>query len=149
MNKHQKEAGHQFSHSTKPPPPCGMASRQQPPLNIVERALQNTSYRSVLHTTDTVQIVLYALRPGGTIPQEVHEDHTQFIQVVSGAARVSQASLTPHILAAEGTAGDSIVIMPGTPHAVANCSPGIMLRMWSLYTPPVFDADRPDDEEGP
>lgn len=113
----------------------------------IERAtLENDNYRTVLATTDQMQLVVMTLMRGETIPLETHERTTQFIRVEAGRAMV-RAGGKRHLL----REGGSILIPPNTPHEVFQRG-SEPLRLYTLYAPPEhapgrIDLDQPTAEE--
>ena len=99
--------------------------------NIEKITLDNTDYRRVLHTTDTMQLVVMSLEPGEFIHAETHPGTTQFFRIEAGTAlfRVGERTFT-------GNPGDFITVPPGARHEVSNASGIDTLKLYTLYSPP-------------
>lgn len=110
--------------------------------NIASIAVKNTSYRKVV-LTENVQVVLYALADGETLPMETHSSAVQVLNVAEGVAKVTIAKQKTNVVA-----GDVIFIYPGTPHRVAHSrKDGRWLKMWSVYTRSEFVNGREDKRQ--
>jgi len=99
--------------------------------------VSNTQFRKVLHTTDTMQLVLMSIDPGKDIGMEQHSKVTQFIRVETGSGVVVTLKTltdTPSIsLLKDGTA---VIIPPGEWHNVINLSETEPLKLYTVYSPP-------------
>lgn len=93
----------------------------------------NTAYRKVLQTTVTMQVV--AMSVLDTIPAEIHMYSTQFVLIDQGRARVRLDGQYFTL-----TAGQSVVIPPGSLHQIDNVSNGgVPLKLITIYSPPLHD----------
>lgn len=111
------------------------AVRQMEPVSSIalvrdmaRLTLENPFYRRVLQTTKEQQIALMSLRPGESIPEEVHDNMTQFIRVEQGAveARVGSASAV--------VTDDQFVIVPsGVKHAVRQIGQ-VASKLYVIYS---------------
>jgi mannose-6-phosphate isomerase-like protein (cupin superfamily) len=103
--------------------------------NLINETLKNTYYRKVLFTDEKFQLVLMSVQPKQELGMEIHEDHTQFIQVVKGEAMAilpwKDGKFQTNVL----KDGDAIVIPSGTEHNIVNLSSN-RLQLYSIYTPP-------------
>lgn len=99
-------------------------------FHLDEQTLENECYRYILSSTKQMQIVLMSLLVSEEIPEEVHDDLTQFIYIVRGRARIT----------IEGESyiyedGDAVLIPPGNLHRVENVGMQI-LKLYTIYSLP-------------
>lgn len=118
-------------------------------VGLEQQTLLNRDYRRVLHTTDTMQLVLMTLQPGEVIPAEVHAVETQFIRVDGGEVQAtswSRSGGAGPLVPAVRTVGDgaALVIAPGTRHEVRNVS-SAPAHLYTIYT---FPPGQPPHAEG-
>jgi len=100
----------------------------------------NTTFRTVLHTSSNLQLTVMCLASGEEIGLEMHPQHDQFIRVESGQARVTVGPNEDEIEIAHEIADDWAVIIPaGVWHNVINTGTS-PLRLYSIYAP----AEHPD-----
>lgn len=100
--------------------------------NIEKETENNKAYRLVLYTvTGQFQLVLMNLKPGETIPSEVHQNTTQFVRIESG-----KGLCTVDNVEYELRDGISITIPPNSRHKFENTHPTKPLKLYSIYTPP-------------
>jgi mannose-6-phosphate isomerase-like protein (cupin superfamily) len=100
-------------------------------INIEQKTLAGNNFREVLHTTKRSQLVIMTLQPGEEIGMEHHDGHDQFIRVEEGEGFA--------ILDGERNVledGVAVVIPAGTEHNVINSSATLVMRLYTLYTPP-------------
>ncbi len=102
--------------------------------NIENITKENTHYRQVLDTTDTMQLVVMSLKPLEEIGSEVHERATQFIRIESGKGRAIINDVPQEL-----KQDDAIIIPPGTKHNIINVSNDQFLKLYTLYAPPEHD----------
>ena len=102
---------------------------------LKEEALDNDYYRRVIYTTVESQLVVMSLKPKEEIGKEKHSTSTQIITVVEGVgvAKVKNESwaLSP---------GITIVIPSGIEHNIINASPDALLKLYTIYSPPVHSS---------
>lgn len=99
-------------------------------VNIEEETLKNESFRRVLHTAGSSQLVVMCLLPGEEIGSEVH-DLDQFIRIEFGTGIVVLDGQQTQLMA------DWAVVIPaGTLHNVVNTSDTELLKLYSIYSPP-------------
>jgi len=114
--------------------------------NVEKETEDNTKYRNVVYTTpdSQMQLVLMSLKPGDTIPFEVHTDVAQFVRVESGRGecRVRSAFIDPTNNEAvkesrvyKLRAGSSVLIPAGVEHEFRNTSATLDLKLYSVYAP--------------
>lgn len=97
---------------------------------IKRLAKTNQAFRRELMTTDRLQVVLMALKPGEDIGLETHQDTDQFFYIVKGEGRA--------IIGGEKHAvekGSMVVVRAGTPHNLVNDA-GESLKLFTIYVPP-------------
>jgi quercetin dioxygenase-like cupin family protein len=97
-------------------------------LKLEAQTLRNKNYRKVLSTNSNIQLVLYSLRPGETIPKEKHKG-SQFIYVVCGDLCVYTNDID------KLSAGCSMIVNPRTPHELRN-EGDVLCNFYSIYSPP-------------
>ena len=99
--------------------------------NIEKETLKNNYYRKVLYTIkNKMQLVLMSLKPGETIPEEIHKTITQFIRVEKGKG-YAIINNKKYLL----KDGVSIIIPQNTKHFIKNTSNKESLKMYTIYTP--------------
>lgn len=109
-----------------------MASKAK--ISIESKTLSNTAYRKVISTNDLMQVVLMSLNPGETIPWETHPNTSQFIKVEGGEINVYLKHPTNNY---KVSAGQSVVIPPGTKHKVTVVKDANgPAKLYTIYTPP-------------
>jgi mannose-6-phosphate isomerase-like protein (cupin superfamily) len=99
--------------------------------NIEQASLENTNFRTVLHTSEFQQLVVMCIPVGGEIGQEVHDENDQFIRIEAGQAEAM-------IDGRKITLGDDdVIIIPrGAEHNVVNTSSTEDLKLYTIYSPP-------------
>jgi len=104
--------------------------------DIEALTLDNTTFRTVLHTVDRLQLTVMCLQAGEEIGAEMHDHRDQFIRIESGQAKITLGPSADEIETTYDVADDLAVIIPGgTWHNVIN-SGSSPLRLYSLYAPP-------------
>lgn len=98
--------------------------------DIEKLTTENTDFRRVLYTGQSIQLVLMSLKPGEDIGEEVHEDRDQFFRVEQGRGEVRiDGKATP-------IEDDFAIVIPaGARHNVINTGDE-PLRVYTLYGPP-------------
>ena len=99
-------------------------------VKLEKDTINNTYYRHVIFTAKHMQLVLMSLKPGTNIPEEVHENHDQFIRIEHGNCKI----ITPEKTVNMGD-GDAVIIPAGTKHEVINIGDDI-LKLYTIYSPP-------------
>lgn len=97
---------------------------------IKKLARANHDFRRELVTTQRLQVVLMALKPGEDIGLETHADTDQAFYVVKGEG---QAVVDGEPLRIEK--GSLVVVPAGTPHNLVNDS-GESMKLFTIYVPP-------------
>ena len=107
-------------------------------IDISQIVKTNENYRKVIYTTKNMQLVVMNLKPGETIPEEVHPWTTQFFAIISGSGEAIVGGIY-HLL----TSDKVVIVPPGTRHYVANKSDS-HLKLYTIYSPPEHPYDRED-----
>ncbi len=96
--------------------------------NIEELSKANQNFRTVVYTTDNIQLVVMALRAGEEIGSEIHRDSDQFFRIESGTGIVEiEGVRRPY---QDGTA---IQVPRGTQHnVIANTE----TKLYTIYSVP-------------
>ena len=98
--------------------------------DIEELTEENSDFRRVLYTGKKLQLVLMAIKPGGEIGEEVHEDRDQFFRVEKGKGEVLIDGNPSKI-----KSDDAIIVPAGARHNIRNTGDK-PLRLYTLYAPP-------------
>ena len=98
--------------------------------DIEELTEENSDFRRVLYTGKKLQLVLMAIKPGGEIGEEVHEDRDQFFRVEKGKGEVLIDGNPSKI-----KSDDAIIVPAGARHNIKNTGDK-PLRLYTLYAPP-------------
>jgi mannose-6-phosphate isomerase-like protein (cupin superfamily) len=99
--------------------------------NIEKITLKNKYFRQVLFTSQNLQLVVMALKPGEEIGLEIHDKVDQFFRVETGKGRVIIEGKSKAI-----AAGDAFIVPQGLHHNVINTSKNKRLQLYTLYSPP-------------
>jgi mannose-6-phosphate isomerase-like protein (cupin superfamily) len=104
--------------------------------DIEQATLDNTAFRTVLHTGDHMQLTVMRLGPGEEIGWEAHPHLDQFLRIEQGEARLDLGRAGDHVDERHALAEDWALIVPaGVWHNVTNTGSG-ELKLYSLYSPP-------------
>jgi mannose-6-phosphate isomerase-like protein (cupin superfamily) len=103
------------------------------PLDVVEAALINDSFRRVVETGEHEQVVVMTIPPLGDIGSEVHPATDQLFVVVAG---FGEAQINGHSRAIGAT--DLVFVRAGTWHNIVNHGRE-PLRLITVYAPPAHD----------
>ena len=104
--------------------------------NINKLTEQNNTYRTVLATTATSQLVVMSLLPKQDIGNEIHPYITQFIRVEKGSG-VANISGIYYDLSTDM----AIIVPPNTYHNIINTSTIEPLKLYTVYSPPQHPQD--------
>lgn len=99
--------------------------------NIEELTLANTFFRSVLYTTNNIQLVLMSLKPNEDIGFEVHEENDQFFRFEKGNGKVVIGNEETLI-----TDGSVVIVPKRINHNIINTSDSEDLKFYTIYGPP-------------
>jgi mannose-6-phosphate isomerase-like protein (cupin superfamily) len=126
--------------------------------DINDLTLQNTNFRTVVHTGEHAQLTLMRLGPGEQIGWERHGHLDQFLRLEQGRARVEFGRTEDSVEETHEVEDDWALIVPaGVWHNVVNIGEEDV-KLYSLYSPPEHpdgtvhvtkaDADAADHGEG-
>ena len=101
--------------------------------------LENNYYRKVINTNSKQQLVLMCLNPGEDIPNEIHEDISQFIKIEKGEGEIIINKKKRY----KFSSGFAIIIPPNTYHWIKNTSKE-QLKLYSIYSPKEHDEKKKD-----
>ena len=108
--------------------------------DMARLTVENPFYRRVLQTTKEQQIVLMSLRAGEFIPEEVHDNMTQFIRVEQGALEVRVGSVSAVV------ADDEFVVVPsGVKHSIRQVGQ-VTAKLYVIYSSSTGLFDHKDQE---
>jgi len=97
--------------------------------NIVKKTTENNNFREVIFTGEKSQLVVMNIPVGGEIGEENHAHVEQTIFILGGSAKaVLNGQET------EMTAGDAVIVTPGTKHNVINTGASD-LKVYTFYAP--------------
>jgi mannose-6-phosphate isomerase-like protein (cupin superfamily) len=99
-------------------------------VNIIDATKENHDFRKVLFTGKKSQLVVMEIPPGGDIGEETHEKVEQTLFFLSGVAKAVLNGKEQAL-----TAGDVLVVTPGTKHNVINTG-SEPLELYTVYAPP-------------
>jgi len=92
---------------------------------------KNTDFRRVLYTGKNSQLVLMSLKPLEEIGAETHEDRDQFFRFEHGEGKVVIDGVEHRV-----KDGSGVIVPAGARHNVINTSKRVMLRLYTIYSPP-------------
>ncbi|QQR64450.1 cupin domain-containing protein [Candidatus Kaiserbacteria bacterium] len=92
---------------------------------------ENTDFRRVLYTAESLQLVLMTLAPLEEIGMETHHENDQFFRFESGEGKVVVNETEHHV-----SDGDCVIVPKGAKHNIINISSENPLTMYTIYTPP-------------
>ena len=99
--------------------------------NIGQKALDNINYREVLYTGPKMQLVVMSLDPGEEIGEEIHADHDQLLNFISGEGKAVLDGALQDL-----KEGDAVIVPAGMRHNIINTSSGRELKLYTIYAPP-------------
>lgn len=97
--------------------------------NILLATKDNRNFRTVLHTGMKSQLVVMSIPAGGDIGLETHDHVEQSLFFLSGSGQAILDGVKQPI-----TAGDVLVVTPGTAHNVVNTG-SEPLKIYTIYAP--------------
>ena len=97
--------------------------------NITQAITENTNFRTVLFTGGRSQLVVMSIPPGGEIGEETHAHVEQTLFFLSGTAQAILDGVESPV-----TAGDVVVVTPGTKHNFINTGED-ELKVYTVYAP--------------
>ena len=96
----------------------------------------NTTFRTVVHTGEHLQLTVMSLGVGENIGWEMHDNLDQFLRVESGTGKLSLGRSADDIAEEHAILDDWAAIIPaGTWHDVVN-EGDRELKLYSIYAPP-------------
>lgn len=98
-------------------------------IPIDARTNSNSDYRKIVLTTGQLQVVIMNLKPGQSIPTEVHYASSQFIKIESGSIIAIVDDKIYHV-----SEGESLVVPAGARHEI-DTEDGA--KLYTIYSPPV------------
>lgn len=96
--------------------------------NIEELSKANQNFRTVLYSSDKLQLVLMSLKPGEEIGSEMHDDTDQFFRIETGTGIVVINGVSRSY-----EDGTSIQVPRGNQHNVIAATE---TKLYTLYSPP-------------
>jgi mannose-6-phosphate isomerase-like protein (cupin superfamily) len=118
--------------------------------NIEELTVENTNFRTVIHTGKHAQLTLMSIAVGEDVGWERHGELDQFLRIEEGSARLDLGTTQDKIDQRHPVqAGWALIVPAGTWHNVVNTGEST-LKLYSLYSPPehaegTIHATRADD----
>lgn len=109
--------------------------------NIEQDTKDNTNYRTVVYTTERLQIVYMNIKPLDNIHKEIHKDHDQFIRIESGRGIAIIEGNTYELYD-----GIGLVIPAGFEHEIINSSIDEEMKLYTIYTPPEHKSNTINEE---
>ncbi len=104
--------------------------------DIESITLENTNFRTVIHTGKHTQLTVMHLSPGEEIGWESHSHLDQFLRVEQGSGRLDLGRTGDRIDEEHQLSDDWALIVPaGVWHNVTNTGASD-LKLYSLYSPP-------------
>ena len=107
--------------------------------DLEEITIKNNNYRKVINTNTKQQLVLMSLNPGEDIPNEIHDDVSQFIKIEKGNGEIIINNKKTY----KFSSGFGIIIPPNTYHWIKNTS-NSQLKLYSIYSPKEHDDNKID-----
>ena len=106
-------------------------------VDDIERVtLDNTTFRTVVHTGTHMQLTVMRLGPGEEIGWEMHDHLDQFLRLEQGTGRLDLGRSGDQVDEQHEVRDDWALIVPaGTWHNVVNIGDDD-LHLYSLYAPP-------------
>lgn len=105
-------------------------------VNVLQKAMQNTNYRTTLWTGEYAQMTLMCIPVCSDIGLEIHKDTDQIIRIEQGMAMVKMGACESRLDFQEKVCvGDTIFVPAGTWHNVINIG-RIPLKVSAIYAPP-------------
>ena len=98
--------------------------------DLIEQSKDNTFFRQVLVTGDSMQVVIMSLKPGEDIGMETHEANEQVLLCINGSGRYVINGDEQ-----EYNSGDMVLVRKGQEHNFINDGPDEM-KIITVYSPP-------------
>jgi mannose-6-phosphate isomerase-like protein (cupin superfamily) len=102
--------------------------------------LENTNFRTVIHTGEHAQLTVMRLAPGEEIGWEMHSNLDQFLRIEQGDARLDLGKNESSVDEQHKLTDDWAIIVPaGVWHNVVNTGSDDV-KLYSIYSPPEHPA---------
>jgi len=104
--------------------------------DIEKLTLENTNFRTVIHTGEHSQLTVMSVPPGGEVGWEAHGHLEQFLRLEQGKARLDFGKTEDAVDESHEVEDDWAVIVPaGVWHNVVNTGDEDV-KLYSIYSPP-------------
>lgn len=104
--------------------------------DIEKVTVDNSTFRTVVHTGAHLQLTVMRLAPGEEIGWEMHEDLDQFLRIEQGTGRLDLGRSRDQVDEHHEVGDDWALIVPaGVWHNVTNVGDDD-LHLYSIYAPP-------------
>jgi mannose-6-phosphate isomerase-like protein (cupin superfamily) len=104
--------------------------------NIEELSVENTNFRTVIHTGKHAQLTLMSIAVGEDVGWERHGEIDQFLRIEEGLARLDLGATQDKVDERHSIeSGWALIVPAGTWHNVVNIGDSA-LKLYSLYSPP-------------
>lgn len=104
-------------------------------VNIEELTKQNDNFRVAKWTGVNLQMTVMAIKVGGEVGLEVHNDHDQFLRIEAGKAKVVMGPAEDNLDFEQEAEDDFAIFVPaGTWHNIINVGDE-PLKLYSIYAP--------------
>lgn len=108
--------------------------------DIEKVTIENTNYRTTLHTGAHSQLTVMSIPPGGEVGWEAHGHLDQFLRLEQGKARVDFGTSGDKVGESHEVEDDWAVVVPaGIWHNLVNIGDEDM-KLYSIYSPPAHPA---------
>lgn len=104
-------------------------------VDIEELTKANDKFRAAKWTGSNLQMTVMAIKPGGEVGLEVHNDHDQFLRIEEGTAKVVMGPAEDDLSFEKEAEDDFAIFVPaGTWHNIINTG-SEALKLYSIYAP--------------
>jgi len=104
--------------------------------DIEKLTLENTNFRTVIHTGEHSQLTVMSVPPGGEVGWEAHGHLEQFLRLEQGKARLDFGKTEDAVDESHEVEDDWAFIVPaGVWHNVVNTGEEDV-KLYSIYSPP-------------
>jgi mannose-6-phosphate isomerase-like protein (cupin superfamily) len=96
----------------------------------------NTTFRTVVHTGEHLQLTVMSLAAGENVGWEMHDNLDQFVRIETGSGTLKLGTSAEDVAEEHAVSDDWAMIIPaGTWHDVVNEGDS-ELKLYSIYAPP-------------